>query len=106
MITPQLYALFLCHRSTTNPKESVVIPSTHTATTQNKRAETTFINTRYVILSLISQSKQQEIKDTILQVKTQHLKNIHDISPKLPQPILITKPSIIIHYENYPGHDT
>jgi len=89
MITPQLYALFLCHRSTTNPKESVVIPSTHAATTQNKRAETTFIN-----------------KGTILQVKTQHLKNIHDISPKLPQPILITKPSIIIHYENHPSHST
>jgi len=88
MITPQLYALFLCRRNTTNRKKSIVVPTTH--------ASTTFLNSNYTIISLISQSKHQESEDKPLQVEAQYPNNLHSISPRLPQSTITVTPSISI----------
>jgi len=80
MITPQLYALFLCHRNTANPKQNVIIPSTHASTPQTKRATGTFLNPDYALISLTHQFAQRQAKDI----------------PYLPQPTVIAKPSISI----------
>jgi len=96
MITPQLYALFLCHRNTANPKQNVIIPSTHASTPQTKRATGTFLNPDYALISLTHQFAQQQAKDIPFTIEMDYFNNTQNINPNLPQPTVIAKPSISI----------